>query len=106
MLPLLIIVLGQFAVIVYTMAAYARDRADFLVTIREHAAEARAERADLLQRIQAPEVAVVSHASNAAGPDPVPLPFDDDEAFKSYRDELLGGPSRDELAAMLLAEQE
>ena len=102
MLPLLVVILGQFAVIVYTMAAYARDRADFLVTIRDHAESARAERADLLQRIQAPEVAVVSHATRAAEPDPLPLPYDDDEAFNTYRAELADQPTREELAAMLV----
>lgn len=104
MLPLLFVILGQFAVIVYTMTAYGRDRADFLSTIREHSDSARTERADLLQRIQAPEIAVVSHAQRATSEDPPALPYDDDEAFRKYRDELDSGPSREDMVAALLAE--
>lgn len=100
MLPLLFVILGQFAVIVYTMTAYARDRADFLSTIREHADSARDERADLLQRIQAPEIAVVSHVQHALPEDPPTLPYDDDEAFRKLQD----GPSREDMVAALLAE--
>jgi hypothetical protein len=103
-LPLLVVILGQFAVIVYTMTAYARDRADFLATLRGADTSARSERADLLQRIQAPEIAVVSHAQRDLPEDPAPLPFDDDEAFRSYREELMGGPSREEMVAQILEE--
>lgn len=47
-----------------------------------------AERATLLQRIQAPEAAVIEHARAGLPPDPLPLPYDDDEAFHDSRDEL------------------
>lgn len=41
----------------------------------------RREVADLLQRIQAPEVAVAEHSVNGAAHMPQPVPLDDDEAF-------------------------
>lgn len=52
------------------------------------------ERAELLQRIQAPQTAVYRHDAAARPPDPPDLPFEDDEAFHS----------RDELVALLAAE--
>lgn len=46
------------------------------------------ERGDLLQRIQAPEAAVIAHQVDRL-PEPVqPLPFDDDESFHATREEL------------------
>lgn len=45
-----------------------------------------AERQISLQRIQAPEVAVATHATGELIPSH--LPFDDDEAWQSYQDEL------------------
>ena len=42
--------------------------------------------ANLLQRIQAPEQAVVTHAATTAPPDPPPVNLDDDEAlYDEYR---------------------
>lgn len=47
------------------------------------------ERAELLQRIQAPEQAVISHVQDHMRlPDPLPLPYDDDAAYHESREEL------------------
>lgn len=46
------------------------------------------ERADLIQRIQAPQAAVVAHQI-ASLPDPVQsLPFEDDDAFHETREQM------------------
>lgn len=42
----------------------------------------------LLQRIQAPEAAVVAHQIATAPPPPLELPWDDDEAFHKTREQL------------------
>ena len=47
------------------------------------------ETASLLQRIQAPEQAVVSHVADTAPPDPVPVRLEnDDEMFAAYQQRL------------------
>lgn len=51
---------------------------------REHAAQT----ADLLQRIQAPEVAVIQHQARELPPSPEPLPYDSDEAFHATREQM------------------
>ena len=43
----------------------------------------------LCQRIQAPALAVVEHATQHAGPDPAPIDLDDDEAMFKAREERL-----------------
>lgn len=82
----LALVLSQTAVIAFML----RDR-------RAERREMAAERATLLQRIQAPEQAVMQHAFTELPPSPLPLPYDDDEAFHA---------SREELAAALMNERE
>lgn len=71
----------------------------FLVKLQttERAAVA-AERADLLQRIQAPEVAVIRHDLDALPPDPLPLAYDDDAAFHQSREEMADALARIERA--------
>jgi hypothetical protein len=47
------------------------------------------ETADLLQRIQAPDQAVATHAGDTARPDPPPLNLDDDDQMlEAYRERL------------------
>ncbi len=55
---------------------------------RSERRETAAERAVLLQRIQAPELAVVRHDFGELPPSPMPLTFDDDEAFHASREEM------------------
>lgn len=58
----------------------------FLAEERERATR---ERAELLQRIQAPEIAVQTYATQAPAPPPVmPLALDDDDAWHASREEL------------------
>ena len=74
---------GMCALAVHlTFSLIATERA---VTADERSQWAR-ERADLLQRIQAPEQAVVQHALAAPiPPSPATIPVDDDEAFWDAR---------------------
>ncbi len=55
---------------------------------RSERRELAAERATLLQRIQAPELAVVRHDFAELPPSPMPLVFDDDEAWHASREEM------------------
>lgn len=55
---------------------------------REERREWARERADLLQRIQAPEAAVFEHQTREMPVSPAPLPFDDDTAFHATREEM------------------
>lgn len=55
---------------------------------REERHEWTRDRADLLQRIQAPELAVVEHQTREMPVSPAPLPYDDDMAFHKTREEL------------------
>lgn len=73
----LALVLSQTAVIAFMLWDRRAER-------REMAAE----RATLLQRIQAPEQAVMQHAFTELPPSPMPLPYDDDEAFHASREDL------------------
>lgn len=57
---------------------------DRRVERREHSAE----REMLLQRIQAPQVAVAQHQVKDLPPDPPPLPYDDDEAYHVSREQM------------------
>lgn len=59
-----------------------------LIDRRAERHESAAERADLLQRIQAPEVAVASHAVKDSRPAPQPAGFDDDAAYWQSKEEL------------------
>lgn len=81
----------------------------FLVALDRRDQRERAERADLLQRIQDPEAAVQQHAIQLAPPT-VPLPAvasqniadmhsDDDDAY--WRAHGYDGPTREELAEAL-----
>jgi len=58
-----------------------------------------AERADLLQRIQAPQAAVVAHHYEQPADEATELVPDDDEAWWASRE------SRDELAERMMAEE-
>lgn len=55
---------------------------------REERREWTRDRADLLQRIQAPELAVVEHQTREMPIGPQPLPYDDDNAFHATREEM------------------
>jgi hypothetical protein len=61
---------------------------------RSERREAAVERAMLLQRIQAPELAVVRHDFSELPQSPLPLPFDDDEAFHASREEMAAALER------------
>lgn len=52
---------------------------------REHAVE----RAVLMQRIQAPELAVIEHQMRDVRSNPVPLEYDNDEAFHASREDMV-----------------
>lgn len=49
-----------------------------------------AERAQMAQRIQAPETAVAQHVVQHQDPPVSHLPFDDDGAWRSYQESLSG----------------
>lgn len=51
---------------------------------REHGAQV----ADLLQRIQAPEVAAIQHQARDLPPSPVPLEFDNDADYHATREQM------------------
>lgn len=68
-----------------------------LLDRRTERREAAAERADLLQRIQAPQQAVYEHSVGTRPPLPEPLPFDDDEAFHASREDLVNALAGAEL---------
>lgn len=76
------IVLLQFAYAAYVAQAHSRER-------WAQATEAAAERAELLQRIQAPQEAVIAHRIEHLPPDPVPLQYDNDEEYHASRDEMV-----------------
>ncbi len=59
----------------------------YVVLLDRSVRSARQERADLLQRIQAPETAVYQHVVDTGTVAVSHLPFDDDGAFLSYQDE-------------------
>lgn len=77
------VLLAQFVVLLCVIDGFAqaREAADL-----RHAAEVQ----ELLQRIQAPEQAVVTYAAKTAAPaaSPPGLPYDDDQAFFASREEL------------------
>ena len=62
--------------------------------IAEERGEWAAERAELLQRIQAPEQAVADHSTGKKSDIVFPIPFDDDEeAFRAREQMNLNGDS-------------
>ncbi len=84
MIYLTIIAALQLVVIMLLVGALAR--ADRLAV---------EERASLLQRIQAPEAAVIAHQLTHTVPDLVqPVAMDDDEAFHATREDLAAALAR------------
>lgn len=78
MIFLTLVALGQLAVIVWLLL----DR-------RTERREGGREREMLLQRIQAPEVAIQAHAlQQPVPPSPLPLGLEDDEAWNLSREEM------------------
>ena len=62
--------------------------------IAEERREWAAERAELLQRIQAPEQAIADHSTGKKNDIVLPIPFDDDEeAFRAREQMNLNGDS-------------
>lgn len=77
--------------IMHSEAEHNRELAGLHQSHREEIAQlnqARVEEtANLLQRIQAPEQAATSHVADNAGPDPLPVPLDNDEEMFEVRRE-------------------
>lgn len=76
--------LGETAVIVF-----------MLHIIRSMVRDQAAERAELLQRIQAPQAAVMAHEFKSLPPSPPPLEYDNDEDFHSSREDLVAALKRE-----------
>lgn len=84
MYALLAVCLFQLALLAYLV--YERGRLD---AVRAGLEIAHATQIDgLLQRIQAPELAVMQHQLAVPVVNPPSLPFDDDDAFHKTREEL------------------
>lgn len=85
-----VIIVVQLVVLAWITARQAGNLLELAGMQQQERAEHRSEIGELLQRIQAPDVAVVQHQIATAPPEwsPPSIPFEDDEAFHQTREDL------------------